>query len=85
MLLERWMISATVIASRGWVSRIGLPPTENDAVLITVPGCTRWLSSAQAATNGLITEPGSNTSVSARLRAASLSCSLFRLPRCAGW
>ena len=85
MLLERCTISVTVICSRGCVSWIGRPPTENEAVDSTVPGLTRPLSSAHAATNGFITEPGSNTSVNARLRAASPKSSCFSLVRIDGW
>ena len=50
------------------------------AVWITVVGVTRPVSSAQAATNGFIVEPGSKVSVSARLR----SCAPVRFLRSDG-
>jgi len=67
-----WITCSNVSVPTGWASRIVLPE------IVSEPG--RWrsscrphapASSAAAAVNGFIVEPGSNTSVSARLRIRS--------------
>ena len=70
MLLDFWITSCTVSAACGWASRTTSGPTTRlpGAVLMVCSGLMRRVSSASATTSGFIVEPGSNTSVSARLR-----------------
>ena len=65
-----WMTCSTVSAPSGCASWIVSGPIVSvpGAVSITVSGRTRPASSAAAIVNGFIVEPGSNVSVSARLR-----------------
>ena len=81
-LLDFWITSATVSAPCGCASLMVEPPMlmRPGAVWITVLGVTRPVCIASAAMKGLIVEPGSKVSVSARLR----NCPLPRLRRSAG-
>ena len=68
-LLDFWMISVTVICGCGCSSRTSLVPTRQVCgVSITLSGWNRPRSSTAAATNGLMVEPGSKVSITARLR-----------------
>ena len=68
-----WITCSTVSAPAGCASWIVLGPIVRDpgAVWITVSGRTAPLCSAAAIVNGFSVEPGSNTSVRARLRILS--------------
>ncbi len=68
-----WITCSTVSAPAGCASWIVFGPivSEPGPVWITVSGRTAPLSSAAAIVNGFSVEPGSNTSVSARLRILS--------------
>ncbi len=68
-----WITCSTVSAPLGCASWIVFGPIVNvpGAVWMTVSGRILPLSSAAAIVNGFIVEPGSNTSVSARLRIRS--------------
>ena len=68
-LLDFWMISLTVNWGCGCVSRTSLAPTRQvSGVSMTLSGRYRPRSSTAAATKGLMVEPGSKVSITARLR-----------------
>jgi len=71
-----WITCATVKAPLGCTSRMVALPIVNwpGAVWITESALTVPDSSAVAAVNGFNVEPGSNKSVTARLRARDGSC-----------
>ena len=70
MLLDFWITCCTVSMPLGSASFGLKPPTVSEpGVASTIEnGVTRPFSSAVPTMNGFIVEPGSNTSVSARLR-----------------
>ena len=81
-LLDFWITSVTVRLPCGCESVIVEPVSVilPGAVWMTVVGVTRPVSSAQAAMNGFIVEPGSKVSVRARFR----TCAPVRFLRSLG-